>query len=59
MPVWLMMMLGLAGALGLGGLLMTVIGMNSRPEKRRTFLLAGVAMSVLGAAAFLIMLGTA
>ena len=58
LPIWLLVLLGLAGLTGLAGMGMTVAGMNRPPAERRRFFAIGVALSIVGGAAFLVMLGT-
>jgi bacteriorhodopsin len=58
LPVWLLVLLGLAGLTGLAGMAMTVAGMNRPPAQRRRYFTIGLALSVAGGAAFLVMLGT-
>ncbi|CAN5300049.1 hypothetical protein BH11MYX1_BH11MYX1_11120 [soil metagenome] len=45
--------------IGLAGLFTSVRGLNKPPDRRRPFMLAGVALTIVAAAGFLLLLGLA
>ena len=52
-------LVALFGVIGLAGLFTSARGLNKPPERRRPFLLAGAALTIVAAAGFLLLLGLA